>query len=217
MPSLPPLHPNPHTRPPPQAVLVGCVPILIQDGVEMAFEETLPWHRFSLRLNFTDIPALPHILRLVPPAAVARMRRGLGCIWPRMVWLGEGLYRSAPAGQPDRLEDDPVITGARPHDAFAYTMVALRKRLGLPENVPWRAPVASCVVEEGDDGPGLDLGSIRARAHAMAATASSDDARAVEAIVREWVSTGDDKVFAMKTRYFPTGIKPEGYTGAWTP
>jgi len=39
----------------------------------------------------------------------------------------------------------------------------------------------------------------------------------VETLVREWVRTGDDKAFAMKTRYFPSGVKPEGFTGTWTP
>jgi len=53
-----------------QAVLVGCVPIVIQDGVEMAFEEVLPWDRFSLRLNLSDVPALPQILDLIPPSVV---------------------------------------------------------------------------------------------------------------------------------------------------
>lgn len=42
-------------------MLVGCVPVVIQDDVEMAFEEVLPWHRFSIRLNFSDIPILPQV------------------------------------------------------------------------------------------------------------------------------------------------------------
>ena len=199
-----------------EAVLVGCVPIVIQDGVEMAFEETLPWERFSIRLNFSEIPALPYILEMVPPHVVARMRRGLACIWPRMVWLAQGLYRSAPPGNPDRLEDDALMVEARPHDAFAYTMVALRRRLGVPEDVPWRAPVSSCVVLPGDDDP-FDLDLIRAKARTLAAERMNEDARAVNAIISEWLATGDDKTFAMRTRYFPSGVKPAGFLGAWTP
>ena len=45
-----------------ECVLVGCVPVVIQDDVEMAFEEVLPWRRFSVRLNFSDIPILPQLL-----------------------------------------------------------------------------------------------------------------------------------------------------------
>ena len=93
-------------------------------------------------------------------------------------------------------------------------MVALRKRLGLPETVPWRAPVSSCVALPGDDVE-LDLEEIRAQARALAAAEMSADARAVEAIIREWVESKDDKTFSMKMRYFPTGVKPEG-AGGWT-
>ena len=91
-----------------ECVLVGCVPIIIQDDVEMAFEEVLPWHRFALRLNFSDIPILPQLLARIPAAHVARLRRGLGCIWPRMLWLTPGLYAGAP------LFDDAAGTHAGP-------------------------------------------------------------------------------------------------------
>jgi len=74
-----------------ECVLVGCVPIVIQDDVEMALEEVLPWRRFGLRLNFSDIPILPELLAKVPASHVARLRRGLGCIWPRMLWLTPNL------------------------------------------------------------------------------------------------------------------------------
>ena len=90
-----------------ECVLVGCVPIIIQDAVEMAFEDVLPWERFSLRLNFSDIPRLPQLLSRVPPAHVARLRRGLGCVWPRMLWLAEGLY-------PRQTDMDPTLAAARP-------------------------------------------------------------------------------------------------------
>ena len=88
----------------------------------MAFEDVLPWHRFSLRLNFSDIPLLPQLLARVPPAAVARMRRGLGCIWPRMLWLAPGL------NLPSSIDNDAVVREARGFDAFETTMMALRRR-----------------------------------------------------------------------------------------
>ena len=55
--------------------------------VEMAFEDVLPWHRFSLRAQLLGHPAAAAAARARAAAAVARMRRGLGCIWPRMLWL----------------------------------------------------------------------------------------------------------------------------------
>ena len=110
----------------------------------MAFEDVLPWRRFSLRLNLSDIPILPQLLARVPAAHVARLRRGLGCVWPRMLWLAPGLYEG-------RVEEDKTIKAARPFDAFETTMWALRERLGLPSNQSWRARGSqSCVEEPGD-------------------------------------------------------------------
>ena len=107
----------------------------------MAFEEVLPWRRFGLRLNFTDIPILPQLLAKVPPRHVARLRRGLGCIWPRMLWLTRGLYSNA------AVDDEPIVAAARPHDAFETTMQTLRGRLrgrsayGTPPMTPHLPPM----------------------------------------------------------------------------
>ena len=190
-----------------ECVLVGCVPIIIQDSVEMAFEDVLPWHRFSLRLNFSDIPLLPQLLARVPPAAVARMRRGLGCIWPRMLWLAPGL------NLPSSIDNDAVVREARGFDAFETTMMALRRRLpGAVAEEGWRARVRSCVEEAGDD-EALDIGALRAAVRAEAPTLSKD-AAAVAEIIGEWRRTADDKSFAMRTRFFPSGVKIPGVK--WT-
>ena len=158
----------------------------------MAHEEILPWRRFSLRLNFSDIPILPQLLAAVPPSHVARLRRGLGCVWPRMLWLAEGLY----TGQVDA---DATIATARPHDAFETTMWTLRHRLGLrDESSSWRTPVASCAQEPGDEAE-LDLDALRRAVRAEGA-ALSKDAAAVSEIIAHWQKTGDDKTFAMRTR-----------------
>ena len=158
----------------------------------MAHEEILPWRRFSLRLNFSDIPFLPQLLAAVPAAHVARLRRGLGCVWPRMLWLAEGLYAS-------QVDADRTVAAARPYDAFETTMWTLRHRLGIPEDgTRWRAAVESCVVEAGDEGE-LDLDALRRKVRAEGAELSKD-AAAVNEIITNWQATGDDKAFAMRTR-----------------
>ena len=188
-----------------ECVLVGCVPIVIQDGVEMAFEDVLPWHRFALRLTFSDIPILPQLLARIPAAHVARLRRGLGCVWPRMLWLAKGLYSQA-------VDDDTTIASARPYDAFETTMWALRRRLGLEQNTSWRVPGGSCVEEAGDNGD-LDLEALRREIQADKPSLSKDAAH-MAAIIADWQQTGDDKEFAMKTRFFPSGVKIPGVK--WT-
>ena len=196
-----------------ECVLVGCVPVVVQDAVEMAFEDVLPWGRFSLRLNFSDLPILPQLLQAVPAAHVARLRRGLGCVWPRMLWLAEGLYTKP-------TDTDPTLNAARPYDAFETTMRALRVRLGgggggEPVDAaaePWRAAVESCTIEVGDDGE-FDLDSLRRQVRTRD-VALSADALAMEGILREWEQSRDDKAYAMKTRFFPSGVKIPGVK--WT-
>ncbi|KAL1511476.1 hypothetical protein AB1Y20_006274 [Prymnesium parvum] len=189
-----------------ECVLVGCVPIIIQDGVEMAHEEILPWRRFSLRLNFSDIPILPQLLSAIPPAQVARLRRGLGCVWPRMLWLSKGLYTRD-------VEADATITSARPFDAFETVMWTLRRRLGLSDDGDdWRASVETCIQQPGDDAD-FDIDALRRQVRAKGEKLSKD-AAAVAEIIAEWQSSGDDKKFAMRTRFFPEGNRIPGVK--WT-
>ena len=41
------------------------VEMAVEEMLEMALEEVLPWRRFGLRLNFSDIPILPELLAKV--------------------------------------------------------------------------------------------------------------------------------------------------------
>ena len=203
-----------------ECVLVGCVPIIIQDDVEMAFEEVLPWRRFGLRLNFSDIPILPELLAKIPARHVGRLRRGLGCIWPRMLWLTKGLYANS------AVDIEPSVTAARPHDAFETTMRTLRGRLlakqssgggprdtaGVRTDEAWRAEVESCVVESGDEEE-LDLDKLRQEVRKEAKPLSKG-AKLVEEIIKQWEASKDDKTFAMRTRFFPSGVKIPGVK--WT-
>ncbi len=44
------------------SVLMGCVPVVIGDGIHQAFEPQLDWGRFAVRVAEADIPRLPYIL-----------------------------------------------------------------------------------------------------------------------------------------------------------
>lgn len=46
-----------------EEVTRGCIPVIIQDNVTQAFEEILPYAKFSVRVSEADIPRLPEILR----------------------------------------------------------------------------------------------------------------------------------------------------------
>ena len=78
---------------------------------------------------------------------------------------------------------------------------------------PWRATVESCVVKAGDDDNTFDLGALRRDVLAEGATLSTDAAATAE-IIEQWQRSGDDKTFAMRTRFFPAGVKIPGVK--WT-
>ena len=115
-------------------------------------------------------------------------------------------------------------------------MWTLRRRLKLadaPRGDEWRPPVESCVREAGDEKE-LDLDKLRHEVRAEIARGGeaklsegsgkvqgrggeaklSEAAAAVEGIIQEWERTRDDKEFAMRTRFFPSGVKIPGVK--WT-
>ena len=126
----------------------------MMDGVEMAFEEILPWGLFSRRQNHSlaSIASLPATLAAVPDAQVRAMRSVLCseltltltlpltltlqvramrsvlyCAWPRMLWLRhDGAERPLP-------EQAKLL----PYDAFESVMWTLRKR--LRNDIGWPA------------------------------------------------------------------------------
>lgn len=89
----------------PQAVLAGCVPVVIQEHVFMPYEDVLPYDEFSLRLNNADLPKLREILRGVSDAHYKHLLAGVFKYRDAFHW------------------DDNW--GSR---AFDYTIAALRRR-----------------------------------------------------------------------------------------
>ena len=76
----------------------------------------------------------------------------------------------------------------------------------------WRAEVESCVVESGDEEE-LDLDKLRQEVRKEAKPLSKG-AKLVEEIIKQWEASKDDKTFAMRTRFFPSGVKIPGVK--WT-
>ena len=105
-----------------EAAVAGCVPLIMQDGIEQAYEEILPWALFSLRLNnsLAQIGNLSRTLAAVPDATLRQMRSMLYCAWPRFVWLRHDAGARTPLPDAERLLK---------YDAFESIMWTLRKRL----------------------------------------------------------------------------------------
>ena len=69
------------------AVLHGCIPVIVIDGVVGPWGHQLRWRAFSVRVREADVARLPEILLAIPPARVARMQRALAGVWRRFAWL----------------------------------------------------------------------------------------------------------------------------------
>jgi len=68
------------------AVLAGCVPVIIQDGVKVEWEEQLPLEDYAIRVPMWLVHKLPQILEHYEASGrLARMQAALRCAW-RLHW-----------------------------------------------------------------------------------------------------------------------------------
>ena len=64
-----------------QAVQLGCIPVLLSEEVELAFEDMINYSRFMLRVRPTDVGKLKSILLSVRPDEIAAMQREMEKVW----------------------------------------------------------------------------------------------------------------------------------------
>lgn len=81
-----------------EAVLSGCIPVVMQSDNAQPFEHILPWRRFAVLLNESHIPSLHEILAAIPQARVEAMQRTLSCVWPRLTFFSSPSQREAFGG-----------------------------------------------------------------------------------------------------------------------
>ncbi|GAX83089.1 hypothetical protein CEUSTIGMA_g10515.t1 [Chlamydomonas eustigma] len=73
------------------SVIHGCIPVIIQDGIEVEFEEQLPMHKYALRVPLKGYcwwlaHKFPEVLEvLIRKGIVAKMQKVLDCVW-RLHW-----------------------------------------------------------------------------------------------------------------------------------
>mmetsp|Transcript_463 Transcript_463/g.1206 ORF Transcript_463/g.1206 Transcript_463/m.1206 type:complete len:785 (+) Transcript_463:202-2556(+) len=70
------------------AVRHGCIPVVVQDGVRMPWEEQLDFDSFGVRVAQADIEQADAILRRIPPARRVQMRVAMSEVWTRFVYAG---------------------------------------------------------------------------------------------------------------------------------
>lgn len=81
-------------------MLAGCIPVIIQDGIEMTFSNLVDVESFSIRIAHADIARIPQILRAVTPERIKAMKANLRKVWRRWLWAGELAAWLTPLLQP---------------------------------------------------------------------------------------------------------------------
>jgi hypothetical protein len=68
------------------AILLGCIPIIMTDGVALPFHPLLDWRKFSVRILQKDLHRLKDIVLSLSPARIADMRAALADAAPAFVY-----------------------------------------------------------------------------------------------------------------------------------
>ena len=72
-----------------------CIPVIIQDGVDMALSSLLDVEKYSIRVMQADITRIPEILQAVSKEEIARMQALIAKVAKRSVDLLTGTAASA--------------------------------------------------------------------------------------------------------------------------
>lgn len=76
------------------AVLHGCLPLIIMDNVHTVFETILDFDAFSVRVKESSIEDIPVILKAIPQDQVKRMQLKLSKVWHRFAYASGTLLQA---------------------------------------------------------------------------------------------------------------------------
>ena len=147
------------------AVLHGCIPVILQDGVHTPWESVLDAQSYSIRVPRHRMHTLLEMLRSVPPAKITAMQAALRSAWPRFSYLSVATAESHRRRQAVPAE----LAAVAKRDAVATLLQVLRARAQLRAARRWRGaaseglvrPAASCEHEPhgGDTSPAATIGA----------------------------------------------------------
>ena len=113
------------------AVLHGCVPVVIMDNVHAVLESALDWGSFSLRVAERDVEQLPQLLHAVSSQQLATLQAGLAKVWHRFTYFSHPLIRRLVGEQ---LHTDLSEVAAGPHGGKLKRML---QHDGLHTLIQW--------------------------------------------------------------------------------
>ncbi|GFZ08040.1 exostosin family protein [Actinidia rufa] len=98
-----------------EAVIFGCIPVIIADDIVLPFADAIPWEEIGVYVDEKDVPKLDNILTSIPPEVILRKQRLL----------------ANPSMKQAMLFPQP----AQPGDAFHQILNGLARKLPHDKNV----------------------------------------------------------------------------------
>ena len=107
-------------------ILLGCIPVIVQDGILTPWENVLDFNSFAVRVARADLPMLPTILRNISAQRVDAMQAAMARVWERFT------YSSLALAERDRRCQGVAGAMGNPQDRRACN--AMEQELGLTSN-----------------------------------------------------------------------------------
>lgn len=119
------------------SVLQGCIPVIVQDGIFLPYENVLNYESFAVRILEADIPNLINILRGFNETEIEFKLRNLQKIWQRFLYCDSILLEAERQKTAfGRVEDWAAkLLELSEDDVFATFIQVLHYKL---HNDPWR-------------------------------------------------------------------------------
>ncbi|KAI3471660.1 hypothetical protein Pfo_028310 [Paulownia fortunei] len=120
------------------SILQGCIPVVIQDGIYLPYENVLNYESFAVRIPEDEIPNLIHILRNINETEVELKLANVKKIWQRFLYRDSILLEAEEAKHYHCIEltfniFDQVLHYKLHNDPWRRQSVPLkRKDFGLP-------------------------------------------------------------------------------------
>ncbi|XP_047311326.1 uncharacterized protein LOC124914762 [Impatiens glandulifera] len=119
------------------SILQGCIPVIIQDGIFLPYENVLSYENFSVRISEDDIPNMLNILRGFNETEIKFKLANVRKIWQRFLYrdsiLLEAERQKSTYGRVS--ERDVALSQLKEDDVFSTVMQVLHYKL---HNDPWR-------------------------------------------------------------------------------
>ncbi|CAH9127653.1 unnamed protein product [Cuscuta epithymum] len=130
------------------SILQGCIPVVIQDGVYLPYENVLNYESFAVRIHEDEIPSMINILRNINETEIEFKLANVKKIWQRFIYrdsvLLEAERQKALRGKVEDWADQ--FSQLNEDDVFATFIQVLHYKL---HNDPWRRQVAQTGKESG--------------------------------------------------------------------